>query len=147
MSVTRDIARDLLPAYASGTASAETRAAVEEWLAKDADLRAELTGYGVDLDGAAPEPAVDTAEQRVVENLASAIRRHGQLRTARGVLMTVSAACPLLLYLSWQAHATTMQFALIAAVWLVTFIGFLAVSAWARRAFQRGMDSRATDRR
>lgn len=35
MTITRDIARDLLPAYWSGEASADTRAAVEAYLAQD----------------------------------------------------------------------------------------------------------------
>jgi hypothetical protein len=39
MKVTKDIVRDLLPAYLAGEASAETRAVVEEYLAKYADLR------------------------------------------------------------------------------------------------------------
>jgi hypothetical protein len=39
MKITKDIVRDLLPAYLAGDASAETRAAVEEYLGKFADLR------------------------------------------------------------------------------------------------------------
>jgi hypothetical protein len=39
MKVTKDIVRDLLPAYLAGEASAETRAAVEAFLAQDAELR------------------------------------------------------------------------------------------------------------
>ena len=35
MMITRDIVRDLLPAYWSGDASPDTRAAVEAWLAQD----------------------------------------------------------------------------------------------------------------
>lgn len=38
--VTKDVIRDLLPLYAAGEASADTRALVEEFLAKDPDLRA-----------------------------------------------------------------------------------------------------------
>jgi hypothetical protein len=39
MKVTKDIVRDLLPAYLAGEATAETRAVVEEYLAKDVELR------------------------------------------------------------------------------------------------------------
>ncbi|HET7250256.1 MAG TPA: hypothetical protein VFI79_10450 [Gemmatimonadales bacterium] len=35
MTITRDIVRDLLPAYWSGEASPDSRAAVEAWLAQD----------------------------------------------------------------------------------------------------------------
>ena len=37
--VTKDIVRDLLPVYLAGDASADTRAAVEEFLTEDAELR------------------------------------------------------------------------------------------------------------
>jgi len=38
MTLTRDIVRDLLPLYAAGEASADTRAAVEAWLRTDPEL-------------------------------------------------------------------------------------------------------------
>ncbi len=38
MNVTREIVKDLLPLYVSGEASAESRAAVEEWLRADPEL-------------------------------------------------------------------------------------------------------------
>jgi len=38
--VTKDLVRDLLPVYLAGDASADTRAVVEAFLAKDAELRA-----------------------------------------------------------------------------------------------------------
>lgn len=37
-NLTREIVKDLLPLYAAGEASAETRAAVEEWLRSDPEL-------------------------------------------------------------------------------------------------------------
>jgi hypothetical protein len=38
MNVTREIVEDLLPLYVAGEASAESRAAVEEWLGNDPEL-------------------------------------------------------------------------------------------------------------
>jgi hypothetical protein len=38
MNITREIVKDLLPLYAAGEASEESRAAVEEWLRTDPDL-------------------------------------------------------------------------------------------------------------
>ncbi|MFN8092945.1 MAG: hypothetical protein U0599_12100 [Vicinamibacteria bacterium] len=38
MKITREIVMDLLPLYAAGEASADTRAAVEEWLRDDPSL-------------------------------------------------------------------------------------------------------------
>ncbi len=58
MNVTREIAKDLLPLYAAGEASEESRAAVEEWLRTDVELArlaAELR------DDAAPPPAAAVA--------------------------------------------------------------------------------------
>lgn len=40
MSVSKDVIRDLLPVYAAGEASADTRALVEEFLSRDPELRA-----------------------------------------------------------------------------------------------------------
>lgn len=42
MTVTRNVIRDLLPLYAAGESSADTRTLVEAWLKDDAELAAEL---------------------------------------------------------------------------------------------------------
>jgi hypothetical protein len=47
MKVTTDIIRDLLPAYLAGEASADTRAAVETYLANDTELREIVEAAGV----------------------------------------------------------------------------------------------------
>ena len=49
MQITKDIVRDLLPVYLSGEASADTRVAVEAYLAEDAMLRVIVDAAGVDL--------------------------------------------------------------------------------------------------
>ncbi len=41
MKLTRDVVRDLLPVYLAGEASNDTKALVEDFLSRDADLRAE----------------------------------------------------------------------------------------------------------
>jgi anti-sigma factor RsiW len=38
MKITQDVVRDLLPAYAAGEASSDTRLIVEEWLSRDPQL-------------------------------------------------------------------------------------------------------------
>ena len=40
MSVSKDVIRDLLPVYLAGEASTDTRILVEEFLARDSQLRA-----------------------------------------------------------------------------------------------------------
>jgi anti-sigma factor RsiW len=42
MKITRDVVKDLLPAYSAGEASSDTRALVEEWLRSDAELSAQV---------------------------------------------------------------------------------------------------------
>jgi len=42
MTVTRNIVRDLLPLYAAGEASADTRLLIETWIESDAELSGEL---------------------------------------------------------------------------------------------------------
>ena len=54
MTLTRDIVRDLLPLYAEGEASADTRAAVEAWLRQDPELAALAAALRA---GEAPLPA------------------------------------------------------------------------------------------
>jgi hypothetical protein len=46
MNISKDVIRDLLPVYVAGEASAETRVLVEESLAQDAELRAEVSELG-----------------------------------------------------------------------------------------------------
>jgi anti-sigma factor RsiW len=48
MKITRDVVMDLLPLYASGEASADTRAVVEEFLEGDPELRRQVKEGGLD---------------------------------------------------------------------------------------------------
>lgn len=59
MRITREIVKDLLPLYAAGEASADTRAAVEEWLRADPELARlveEMRGIGEEGPARPPEP-------------------------------------------------------------------------------------------
>jgi hypothetical protein len=69
MEITRDIAIDLLPLYQSGEASADTRAAVEQFLQRDPSLARllEMREHG-------PSPAADL-ERRTVERTRSMVHR------------------------------------------------------------------------
>lgn len=63
-NLTREIVKDLLPLYAAGEASAETRAAVEEWLRSDPELARlvdALRGDGSAPAKAAVAPGADQA--------------------------------------------------------------------------------------
>jgi anti-sigma factor RsiW len=57
MQVTKNIVQDLLPVYLAGEASADTRAAVEAFLAQDAGLRAIVATAALDRPPAIELPA------------------------------------------------------------------------------------------
>lgn len=71
MNVTREIAKDLLPLYAAGEASPESRAAVEEWLRTDPELARLLVAL---RDDAAPLPATPATPGSGQATLATAKR-------------------------------------------------------------------------
>ena len=85
MNVTREIVKDLLPLYAAGEASADTRAAVEEWLRTDP----ELARLAQELREDAPPPAVTADPESGRSALAatkSLLRRRAHLLAAAWVL-------------------------------------------------------------
>ena len=75
MTITRDVVVDLLPLYAAGEASADSRAAVEQFIAQDATLAALLralqSAEGSDEDAALP----DSLERDTVNRARRVIRR------------------------------------------------------------------------
>jgi anti-sigma factor RsiW len=60
MNVTREIVKDLLPLYAASEASADTRAAVEEWLRGDPELARLAEAMRGDQAAGAPGPSRET---------------------------------------------------------------------------------------
>jgi anti-sigma factor RsiW len=67
MRVTKDVVRDLLPAYVAGEASADTRALVEAFAGSDPDFSRELESLRVGA-GALPQtpPPPPTMEKRAL---------------------------------------------------------------------------------
>ncbi len=76
MNVTREIVKDLLPLYVAGEASAESCAAVEEWLRTDAEL-ARMAAALRDEEGraAAIGPAPGSGHAALLETKALLRRR------------------------------------------------------------------------
>ena len=74
---TRDVVRDLLPAYASGEASADTRRFVEAWLGRDATLAREAEALRAAEDDLAAAPA---GAARPDAERATLLRLRGLLR-------------------------------------------------------------------
>ena len=73
MPITRDVVTDLWPVYASGEASADTRALVEEFLAKDAQFGRLIREPSANLR-VAPELAPDQ-EMRALARTKQLLRR------------------------------------------------------------------------
>jgi len=72
MRITREIVKDLLPLYAAGEASADTRAAVEEWLRDDPELARlveEMRGDGEERADATAAPDAGRAALATTKTL------------------------------------------------------------------------------
>lgn len=75
MNVTREIVKDLLPLYAAGEASPETRAAVEEWLRTDPELAHLLASLRDDAAPLPVPPATPSAGRTTLAATKSLLRR------------------------------------------------------------------------
>ena len=82
MNVTREIVKDLLPLYAAGEASAESRAAVEEWLLEDPELERLLESMRDDAAALPTLSATPTAERTTLTTAKSLLRRRTWLLAA-----------------------------------------------------------------
>jgi hypothetical protein len=89
MNVTRDVVRDLLTVYLAGDASADTRALVEDYLARDPGLKAEADAAAPATLHLPPTPASPpTPEKQVLDKTRELMKtRTSTLVTA--VLFTV----------------------------------------------------------
>ena len=97
MQVTRDMVRDLLPVYLAGEASADTRAAVEAYLAEDVKLR-EI----VEAAGSYSPPPVEVPASLEAQSLERTRRLLGRKNFWLGFALIFSFA-PLLLRPLWLA--------------------------------------------
>ena len=130
MNVTREIVKDLLPLYVAGEASAESRAAVEEWLRTDPQL-ARLAA-ALREDSAPPQAVTVTqaAGQAALATTKSLLRR----RTWLMAMALFFSALPLSfqfgggeLRFFMLRDAPLMSVASLAAA-VISWIAFAAVS-------------------
>ena len=78
MTITRDVIIDLLPVYAAGEASADTRALVEQYLKTDASLSALLRSLqAVDRTSEAEDDPSPAVEREAINRTRAMIRRRG----------------------------------------------------------------------
>jgi anti-sigma factor RsiW len=79
MTITRDIVVDLLPLYAAGEASADARAAVEAFIARDASLAGLLRALQSAADTRDDAALPDALEREAVNRARRVIRRRSWL--------------------------------------------------------------------
>jgi len=94
VTLTRNLVRDLLPLYASGEASAETRQVVEQWLANDPMLAAELAALRED------QPAPSVKRDRLLETERTVIEQTRHLLRSRAWWLSAAILCTALVSLS-----------------------------------------------
>lgn len=65
MNVTRDVVRDLLPAYFGGEATEDTRRLVEEFFRSDPDFERQAREQGAEMQlvGSVAQPSADAAQE------------------------------------------------------------------------------------
>ena len=92
MTVTRDVVRDLLPAYFGGEASADTRRLVETFLAGDPALAQEAEAeYGEDVALPATPAPGQTAEKEALDRTRQLLKN----RTSTLVVAAIFTVLPL----------------------------------------------------
>jgi anti-sigma factor RsiW len=92
MTVTRDVVRDLLPAYFGGEASADTRRLVETFLAGDPALAQEVEDeYGEGVALPATPPPARTAEKVALDRTRQLLKH----RTSTLVVAAIFTVLPL----------------------------------------------------
>ena len=75
MNITREIVKDLLPLYAAGEASVETRAAVEAWLGTDPELARLVEALRSDAAPAPATPVTPASGQAALAATKALLRR------------------------------------------------------------------------
>ena len=106
MTLTRNLVRDLLPLYASGEASAETRQVVEQWLATDPVLTAELAALRED------QPTPSAKQHRLLETERTVIDQTRHLLRRRAWWLSVAILFTALVLLSLYYRYAGMHFPL-----------------------------------
>ena len=87
--ISRNVIRDLLPVYVAGEASRETRSLVEEFLAKDPELRELAEAEGSPLPQLALKVDSDELEKRALDRTCRLLSKMNVLMGVSLVLSTV----------------------------------------------------------
>lgn len=123
MTLTRNLVRDLLPLYAAGEASAETRQVVEQWLATDPGLAAELAALREE------RPTSEVSPNRLLDAERAVIAETRQLLRRRAAWLTAAVLFTALGLLSVWYRLSGMHFPL-QRFGLEYVTALLAVGCW-----------------
>lgn len=86
MTISRDVARDLWPAYRSGEASEDTKTLMAEYLASDPDFAASLEGSDTEFPRAASAPAMAPDAARAMISRTKTLLRRRTLFVALAII-------------------------------------------------------------
>jgi hypothetical protein len=119
MNISKEVIRDLLPAYVAGETSADSRALVESALAGDADLREEATNLGT-VPAASVSPPTDLGLE-TLKRTQRLLRRRALLAGFSVFFSTFPLA---MVYRSWglAGHLGATACLLVAAAGWVLFL-------------------------
>ena len=126
MNPTRELITDLLPAYFSGEASADTRALVEEFFAQDPEFERMARRLAGSLDAlrtAGPRSADEELEKRAL------VRTRMELRgknLSLGVALAGILGIVLLAALNGERHSAAMSVYIVVVVAAVAVFALLA---------------------
>lgn len=129
MNVTRNVVSDLLPAYFSGEASADTRALVDEYFENDPEFAREARSAGDELLGFEQMSGI-SADARVEQ---TALKRSKRLLRIQALLLAVASTFAfnaITLQFSFEirnGHITPRWLALPGQLGIVTVLGVLAI--------------------
>lgn len=132
MTITRDIVCDLLPAYWSGEASPDTRAAVEAWLAQDPALALEARRQAEAFERLEEAPS-DGPDSRL---RLAALRRTRRILRVQRILFAVASTFSLnaaSLGFSFRvddAGVHVQWLALRGQAWVVAAVAIVALALW-----------------
>lgn len=93
MNVTREIVKDLLPLVVAGEASADSRDAVERWLADDPELARLAASLRAAEDAPPPPPGAVDAGRAALERTRRLVRRRSWLLGASIFLTALPLSC------------------------------------------------------
>ncbi len=133
MDITRDVVTDLLPLYFSGEASADTRALVEAYFARDPEFgqAARRLVASVTVPKAPPAPAADEQEKRTLMRARSLVRKKNMVlgfALASMLMLLLWGGATIVLFTASAALKASFLLAAPAAVAVICWLAYFVMS-------------------